>query len=252
MLKGEYCLKAIRAHQMDYGLIFCRTKLDCDNMEAYLTSNGNVSCVCLHGDRKPQERRDNLQLFKERKVNFLICTDVAARGIDVSKLPFMINVMLPDDKANYVHRIGRVGRAERMGLAVSLVASHPEKVWYHGQWCKTKGRGCTNTRLLSEKGCCIWFDERQMLADIEEHLGVTVAQIGRDMRVEVDEFDGKVVYGKKREDKGEDIIIKHIIIKKLVLGTGYVGHAGQMKDVLKLLQELEQEAQLCFLQASKA
>lgn len=61
-------------------------------------------------------------------MNFLICTDVAARGIDVKGLPFMINMTLPDDKANYVHRIGRVGRAERMGLAISLVSKEPEKV----------------------------------------------------------------------------------------------------------------------------
>lgn len=59
----------------------------------------------------------------------MICTDVAARGIDVKGVPFVINVTLPDDKQNYVHRIGRVGRAERMGLAISLVATnHKEKV----------------------------------------------------------------------------------------------------------------------------
>ena len=59
----------------------------------------------------------------------MICTDVAARGIDVSGLPFMINMGLPDDKSNYVHRIGRVGRAERMGLAISLVSTVKEKVF---------------------------------------------------------------------------------------------------------------------------
>ena len=57
-----------------------------------------------------------------------MCTDVAARGLDISGLPFAINVTLPDEKSNYVHRIGRVGRAERMGLAISLVAAVPEKV----------------------------------------------------------------------------------------------------------------------------
>ncbi len=68
ILKGEYCIKAIRAHNMDYGLIFCRTKLDCDNMEKYLTSSPDggkrITCVCLHGDRKPVERKENLQRFK--------------------------------------------------------------------------------------------------------------------------------------------------------------------------------------------
>nr|XP_045611031.1 ATP-dependent RNA helicase Ddx1-like isoform X2 [Procambarus clarkii] len=83
--------------------------------------------VCLHGDRKPNERKANLQKFKDGGLKFLICTDVAARGIDVGGLPFIVNVTLPDEKSNYVHRIGRVGRAERMGLAISLVAAVPEK-----------------------------------------------------------------------------------------------------------------------------
>ena len=104
-------------------------------MEAYLNkigggknNNQKYSCTVLHGDRKPHERKANLEMFKQMEVRFLICTDVAARGIDIKGLPFMLNVTLPDEKSNYVHRIGRVGRAERMGLAISLVATVPEKV----------------------------------------------------------------------------------------------------------------------------
>lgn len=98
----------------------------------------------------------------------------------IYKIPFsVINVTLPDEKSNYVHRIGRVGRAERMGLAISLVSSVPEKVrhtflkyiqliltfsqvWYHGEWCKSRGRNCWNTNLVEEKGCCIWYNEPQV------------------------------------------------------------------------------------------
>ena len=104
-------------------IIFCRTKLDCDNVEQYLLKLGGgeishlyirtssstcrgsqfpevflfvlgkgmvnkYSCVCLHGDRRPQERKANLQAFKDGDVRFLICTDVAARGIDVQGIPF--------------------------------------------------------------------------------------------------------------------------------------------------------------------
>ena len=161
ILKGEYCIRAIREHKMDRAIIFCRTKLDCDNLEKYfkLCGAAEFSCVCLHADRAPNERKHNLQIFKDKKVKFLICTDVAARGIDVTGLPFMINMTLPDEKSNYVHRIGRVGRAERMGLAISLVSSVPEKVWYHGQWCSSRGKNCWNTNLTEKKGCCIWYNE---------------------------------------------------------------------------------------------
>ena len=84
-------------------------------MERYLKlkNEKQFSCVCLHGDRPPKERNSNLQMFKNKQVKFLICTDVAARGLDVKNVPYVINVTLPDEKANYVHRIGRVGRADR-------------------------------------------------------------------------------------------------------------------------------------------
>lgn len=63
LLKAEYCLLAMEEHKMDYGMIFCRTKIDCDNLEKYMRERGK-KCVCLHGDRKPQERKDNLEMFK--------------------------------------------------------------------------------------------------------------------------------------------------------------------------------------------
>lgn len=90
MLKGEYCIRAIEEHKMDRAIIFCRTKLDCDNLERYLRQRGGqrYSCVCLHGDRKPGERKANLEKFKNQQVKFLICTDVAARGIDITGLPY--------------------------------------------------------------------------------------------------------------------------------------------------------------------
>uniref|UniRef100_A0A182WCL7 ATP-dependent RNA helicase n=1 Tax=Anopheles minimus TaxID=112268 RepID=A0A182WCL7_9DIPT len=233
MLKGEYTLKAIDEHNMDRAIIFCRTKLDCDNMERYLRQIGGqkYSCVCLHGDRNPKERKANLEKFKAKEVKFLICTDVAARGLDITGLPFIINVTLPDEKSNYVHRIGRVGRADRMGLAFSLVASVPEKVWYHGQWCSSRGKNCWNTALTDVKGCCMWYDEKMYLAEIEDHLTVTIPQIDKDMKVPLNEFDGKVVYGEKRMNTG----------------TGYKDHVEQLGPVVRELARLEREAQTLYL-----
>lgn len=240
-LKGEYVIRVIKKHQMDQAIIFCRTKLDCDNLERYFCLQGGgpksgpqsqFSCVCLHSDRKPHERNENLEKFKNRQVRFLICTDVAARGIDVKGVPYVINVTLPDDKANYLHRIGRVGRAKKMGLAISLVSTVKEKVWYHSN-CKNRGRGCTNTNDVKRGGCTIWYDEKAILGEVEEHLKDTIEIINADtMDVPVNEFDGKVVYGEKN-----------------VMGPNKVltGHYREMVPTLKNLQKLEKSAQTSFL-----
>uniref|UniRef100_A0AAR2JDG3 ATP-dependent RNA helicase n=1 Tax=Pygocentrus nattereri TaxID=42514 RepID=A0AAR2JDG3_PYGNA len=237
ILKGEYTVRAIKEHKMDQAIVFCRTKIDCDNMEQYFIQQGGgpdkkghqFSCVCLHGDRKPNERKYNLDRFKKREVRFLICTDVAARGIDIHGVPYVINVTLPDEKQNYVHRIGRVGRAERMGLALSLVAMEKEKVWYHV--CPNRGRGCYNTRLKEDGGCTIWYNEKELLGDIEEHLKCTITQCEPDMSVPVDEFDGKVTYGQRR-----------------AAGGGlYKGHVDVLAPTVQELANLEREAQTSFL-----
>lgn len=232
ILKGEYCIQALKEHNMDRALIFCRTKLDCDNLERYLKQAGNqFSCVCLHGDRKPQERKANLEKFKRQEVKYLICTDVAARGLDITGLPFMINITLPDEKSNYVHRIGRVGRAERMGLAISLVSKVPEKVWYHGEWCPSRGKKCQNTNLTDQAGCCVWYNEPNYLAEIEDHLNVTIQQVDASMKVPLNDFDGKVTYGQKRSN----------------MGSNYQNHVQQMAPYVKQLSSLESKTQLLYL-----
>ncbi|CAL7934575.1 unnamed protein product [Xylocopa violacea] len=238
ILKGEYCIRAIKEHNIDRAIIFCRTKLDCDNLERYLKQIGGnqFSCVCLHGDRKPAERKSNLEKFKRQEVKFLICTDVAARGLDISGLPFMINITLPDEKSNYVHRIGRVGRAERMGLAISLVSKVPEKVWYHGEWCPSRGRNCNNTNLTDRGGCCIWYNEPNYLAEIEDHLNITIQQVEADMKVPMNDFDGKVVYGEK----------------KAAMGSNYQNHVQQMAPYVAELSSLESKTQILYLKRHMA
>ncbi|XP_068698338.1 ATP-dependent RNA helicase DDX1-like [Montipora foliosa] len=237
ILKVEYLVTAINEHKMDQAIIFCRTKLDCDNVENHLMSLGGgpkamvneYSCVCLHSDRSPPERKANLQAFKDGDVRFLICTDVAARGIDITGVPFVVNVTFPDDKQNYVHRIGRVGRAERMGLAISIVSDVKEKVWYHS--CPKRGKGCFDTRLKDHGGCAIWYDERQYLTDVEEHLGETISAIQPNMRVPINEFDGKVNYGQKRRGSG----------------SLFDSHTAELAPSVRELADMEFKAQTSFL-----
>jgi ATP-dependent RNA helicase DDX1 len=107
---------------------------------------------------------------------FLICTDVAARGIDVAGLPYVINMTLPDESEQYIHRIGRVGRADRMGLAISLVSPVPEKVWYHSN-CSKKGAPCSQRSLVAEGGCTVWFNEPEYLRAVEARLDMGIPQL---------------------------------------------------------------------------
>eukprot|EP00922_Rhytidocystis_sp_ex-Travisia-forbesii_P040902 GHVS01061062.1.p1 GENE.GHVS01061062.1~~GHVS01061062.1.p1 ORF type:complete len:684 (-),score=96.14 GHVS01061062.1:114-2165(-) len=193
-MKPQILVKLADALKMESCLVFCRTNVDCDNLEAFLNKLGGgrgfagkiesgkenpYSCVVLAGMRMQEERERNLQHFKQGDVRFLVCTDVAARGIDIKELPFLVMMTLPDDPDQFFHRVGRVGRADRMGLAVCISAlHHQEKVWYHK--CANRGRGCTNTNLVEKGGCTIWYDEPSYQKAIESRIGKPVPHMDRD------------------------------------------------------------------------
>lgn len=105
-----------------YGIVFCRTKIDCDALATRLAQRG-YSAEGLHGDVSQAMREKILRKFREKVVNILVATDVAARGIDVSNLSHVINYALPQDTESYVHRIGRTGRAGREGTAITFISS---------------------------------------------------------------------------------------------------------------------------------
>lgn len=103
-----------------YGMIFCRTKVDAKTLADELNARGYPS-DSMHGDMSQQQRDITMKNFKQKKINMLVCTDVAARGIDVDNLTHVINYGLPQDIESYVHRIGRTGRAGQKGVAITLV-----------------------------------------------------------------------------------------------------------------------------------
>lgn len=109
----------LRYHAPKLAIVFCNTKKTTDELTAYLNSHG-FGAEGLHGDMKQQQRTHVLSGFKSARTSILVATDVAARGIDVENIDFVINFDLPQDPEYYIHRIGRTGRAGKTGTAISL------------------------------------------------------------------------------------------------------------------------------------
>jgi ATP-dependent RNA helicase DeaD len=118
--KPEVLCKLIEAAADFYGVIFCQTKSLVTDLTQYLTERG-YKVDCLHGDKDQRSRERTMQAFRDHKVNVLICTDVASRGLDVKDITHVINYSLPRELDSYVHRIGRTARSGKTGFAMSLV-----------------------------------------------------------------------------------------------------------------------------------
>lgn len=123
--KPEILCKLIDAAAEDfYGLVFCQTKSLVTDLTQYLTDR-RYRVDSLHGDKDQNARERTMQAFRDRKVNLLICTDVASRGLDVKDVTHVINYSIPRELDSYVHRIGRTARSGKTGIAMNLVtASH--------------------------------------------------------------------------------------------------------------------------------
>ena len=106
-------------------LVFCRTKHGSDKLTRQLEKSG-LRAAAIHGNKSQNQRTRALADFKNGRVNVLVATDIAARGLDIDQLPMVINFDLPMVAEDYVHRIGRTGRAGSTGLAISLVSKAEE------------------------------------------------------------------------------------------------------------------------------
>lgn len=107
-------------------IVFTKTKLTASRLSRSLVREG-IAADAIHGDKTQQERIKALDAFKAGTVTALIATDVAARGLDISELPMVINYEIPSAPEDYVHRIGRTGRAGALGVAISFVSGDEEK-----------------------------------------------------------------------------------------------------------------------------
>ncbi len=119
--KLEALTRLIDVHDFRFGIIFCGTKVMVDDLDEHLHARG-YAVDRLHGDLSQAQRDRVMGRFRERKFEFLIATDVAARGLDVDELEVVFNFDLPNDAEDYTHRIGRTGRAGRKGCAFTFVS----------------------------------------------------------------------------------------------------------------------------------
>ena len=115
----------INEHNWSQVLVFTRTKFGANNVAEHLTKNG-IEALALHGNKSQTARTQALQGFKDGTIRALVATDIAARGIDIDELPHVVNYEIPNVSEDYVHRIGRTGRAGNSGEAVSLVCLDEE------------------------------------------------------------------------------------------------------------------------------
>src|SRR5690606_26944460 len=103
-----------------FGIVFCRTKIETQEIAEALIKDG-YNADSLHGDLSQQQRDKVMKRYRERNLQLLIATDVAARGIDVNDVTHVINYSLPDETENYTHRSGRTARAGKTGISISLI-----------------------------------------------------------------------------------------------------------------------------------
>jgi ATP-dependent RNA helicase RhlE len=140
--KRQLLAHLIKSRDLRQVLVFTGTKLGCNRLANELNRAG-IHADAIHGDKTQQERIKALDEFKSGEVGILVATDVAARGLDISALPYVVNFDLPHNPEDYVHRIGRTGRAGASGEAISLMTE----------------------------------DEARYLKDIEKLIGKTIDQI---------------------------------------------------------------------------
>ena len=119
-------LSSLLRSNADQTLVFSRTKHGANNLVKRL-SRDNISAAAIHGNKSQAQRTKALDAFKQNKVQVLVATDIAARGIDINQLATVINFDLPHVPEDYVHRIGRTGRAGLSGVAISLVTNEDKK-----------------------------------------------------------------------------------------------------------------------------
>lgn len=168
-------LSCISSNRISQSIIFCETKASCSEVASFLFEKG-LAARAIHGDLEQWEREETLCMFENQSLNFLVATDVAARGIDIKDLQAVINFDLSKSPDTHRHRIGRTGRADMEGLAISLISE------------KAMGRF---------KSICIAFSTEFIIRPIERVPTLRIKPIKTSIRIEM---------GKKNKLRPGDIL----------------------------------------------
>ena len=150
-----------------FGIVFCRTKIETQEIAESLMKDG-YNADALHGDLSQQQRDKVMKRYRDRSLQLLIATDVAARGIDVNDVTHVINYSLPDEIENYTHRSGRTGRAGKTGISIAIINSKELGKIRHIE--RTIGKSFTKAEIPSGFDVC----EKQLFAMIHKVHNVEV------------------------------------------------------------------------------
>ena len=166
-----------------FGIVFCRTKIETQEIAESLIKDG-YNADALHGDLSQQQRDKVMKRYRDRSLQLLIATDVAARGIDVNDVTHVINYSLPDEIENYTHRSGRTARAGKMGISIAIINS--KELGKIRQIERTIGKQFTKGEIPNGFDVC----EKQLFALVHKvhNVEVNEAQIEQYIPRIMDEF----------------------------------------------------------------
>lgn len=175
--KTDLLIRLLDLYSFNKVMVFVNTKSKVEEIVSTLKKKG-YKAEALHGDLKQVSRDKVMNGFKEGISNILVCTDVAARGIDVSDLEAIINFDLPQEQELYVHRIGRTGRAGRDGLSITLATySEERKVFYIERYTRSKMNVCQIPTVEDIKKAKI----AKFVSYINEHLNDTISDSNKEL-----------------------------------------------------------------------
>lgn len=198
-----------------YAIIFCRTRLETQEIADKLIQDG-YNADALHGDLSQQQRDLTMQKFRQHRIQFLVATDVAARGLDVDDLTHVINYGIPDDIEYYTHRSGRTGRAGKKGTSICIV--HAREKSKIKQIEKVIGKKFVKGELPSGKEIC----EKQLYKVIDDIEKVEVDE------EEIKEFLPEVLRKLDWLDKEE--LIKRVVSREFGRFIQYYADAPEIEE----------------------